>query len=95
MSSDSDPTWTPGIGSLYGAMPCQGFGRLPDGQCWYFRSRHGGWSLTVGPEDHAVPEYVHDAVWATRGTLDEFSGPVECHPLLIGALRDYREGDHE
>ena len=49
------------IAELGGACPTQATGRTPSGRPYYFRARHGDWTLEVGEPDFPT-DYVH---WPT------------------------------
>jgi hypothetical protein len=70
-----DVSWIEGPG---GICPCQGFFRVHRGgveHAGYFRSRHGVWSLDIGPESTRTPGYVCDstALWSWSGA-DAYDG---------------------
>lgn len=67
------------IDELGGACPTQAMGRTADGRPYYFRARHGEWTLEVG--EHDFPTDYSD--WpASRHDADHFliaSGDDESH----------------
>jgi len=75
-----------------GVCPTQAFGTI-DGKCWYFRARHGTWSICVGPADQKMPHYVSLTEWAIEGNDSSCGWMTKDEALwCIGiALGRYRE----
>lgn len=75
------------INSLGGACPTQADGRLRDGRPYYFRARHGSWTLDVGLDPSwpvrysRWPEHDYDAVLVAQGA-DESGGWMEDDEVL-------------
>lgn len=76
-----------------GFCPCQGHGTIEVGGAVhhvYFRSRHGDWSLDIGPECPEIPGYVDAdaALWSWSGTddADGWMEPEQARAIVAACL---------
>lgn len=67
------------------ACPVQAEGRLNDGRPWYFRARHGEWSMQVGErgDEHAVEgRWVADGYDPWEGFMPAPEAAARIHSVL-------------
>lgn len=79
--STTAPAYT--LESIGGAFPTQAEGTLPDGRRFYFRARHGTWTLRVGRTDD---ELYGDDNFPVAGGTDPWLG--ECPEDWVIRLLD-------
>lgn len=57
--------------SIGGVCPTQAEGVWVDGERFYFRARHGWWTLQVGPEDAVEGREIACGEDETRGAMSD------------------------
>jgi hypothetical protein len=74
------------VSSIGGSFPTQAEGTTADGRPFYFRARHGDWSLEIGGWDDRGRDYLHWRDYNTLASGDDASHGCMTDDAVLAVL---------